>query len=144
MMGDLFRLVDDLGDRHLGARHEGRLMASFAAQVPMGAPREPLERLLHQVARHAELVVVLDERVDAEYGHAPHTYGHEQQRGNTGYRERRKTANPAYDRADHAFDSRHQEFLVSVSPVRISRVRDSPPPYQHAGGHARAAGWIAR
>jgi hypothetical protein len=58
--GDLVRIEEDRGDAHGGPLEERRLMAGFAAQAPMCALCELLVRLLHEVASHAELVVVLD------------------------------------------------------------------------------------
>src|SRR5690606_36529241 len=54
------RILDDLRERHRAARHDRRPVTGLAAEIAMRTAREPLERVHHQVAREAEIVVVLD------------------------------------------------------------------------------------
>jgi hypothetical protein len=59
-----------LRDGHLAPAEQRRMVARLAAEAPVCALREALVGLGHEVARHAELVVVLDvvvrpERVEA-------------------------------------------------------------------------------
>ena len=52
-------VFEDLRERHGAARHERRSVTGLAAQITVRTAREPLVRIHHQVARQAEVVVVL-------------------------------------------------------------------------------------
>ncbi len=69
---DRVRLLHDLGQPHLAALHDVRPVARLAAEPLVRALREPLERVAHQVALEAELVVVLDVVVRLVHEDGPH------------------------------------------------------------------------
>jgi hypothetical protein len=60
VLGQTIGILEDLRHGHAAALRERRLVACLAAQVAMSAASETLVRILHEVARHAEIVVVLD------------------------------------------------------------------------------------
>lgn len=61
----LFRIFDDLCERHLAACQQCGLMARFAAEVAVLAARKTLVRIDHQMAAQTKFVVVLHVLVHA-------------------------------------------------------------------------------
>ncbi len=92
---DLLRSVQDLLQSHPGPLVGGGVVTGFAREVLVGACLEEVERLLHQVARHAEVVVVLDVVVRPVGEHAERAYGDRDQKHQSGYGAPRQITKPS-------------------------------------------------
>jgi hypothetical protein len=78
-------VLDHGRESHLSSGHQGRLVAGLASETSMSALTELLVGVCHQMARHAEIVVVLYEVVGAvgvvsTRGHATHDDSSESQK----------------------------------------------------------------
>ena len=129
--GDLVGVLDNTPDSHLAALQQIRPVTGLAAQVLVCAPTEALERLLHEVARHAEVVVVLHVVVRA-IGVVPaarHADG--QEPADQGQRRRGQPAHSPSQRSSHPSTllshGRLRDFRLTRSSRRFRRTseRDS-------------------
>jgi hypothetical protein len=80
---DLDGSIDHLSEAHGAPLHDRGLMTGLASEPPMGAPGKLLERLLHEMAGDAEVIVVLDVIVGTIRGQT----GHATSSGDAEYRQ---------------------------------------------------------
>jgi hypothetical protein len=105
-------VLQDLRQRHLRPHDHGGLVARLAAEAAMRALREAVERVAHEVARHAELVVVLDVIVGAVEQHAADGEAGDCD-GGEGYQDCRRQAGQA---VTEAFPKRASLDLTASPP----------------------------